>query len=341
MRVLTATQNFMEKLFVEYDLDEYSSDLLQFIKSETFGVTLICDFSSISEYKEAMLDNPLWELLLDKSDKIKFNTNIENDVFEDTFYQRLDEQNLFLLSLDEVACEQLSEYRGYVYVSSANIGNAWKPIKLIRENSTLKVTKEQSFPEILKFDNWSKLEDRYLPLTSMIIFDKYILCDKSNQKLKDNLYKLLKIFCSNKLAKPLKLTIISEFNSDNQIKSAYDQIIQYFGENDIGNVELNIIRHDKNEYPSDFEGLHSRQILTNNLRIKCEDSFNLFKANGKINNDADITFSFNMSFNSSAFFEKEVKHLKRYIGKLKNKADDCQVSQKMYFYLDKENYLFS
>lgn len=341
MRVLAATKSFMEKLFIENEENECSIDLFQFVRDDTFGVTLLCDFASSIEYKKAMEENPLWEILLDKSDKIKYNTDLESKVFDDDFYNNLGEQNLFLLSLDEFSCKELSARRGYIYISSSNIELGWKPVRSVRNDSTLKVTLDKSFPDRLKFNSWQKLEEKCLPLTSMIIFDRYIVGDKKNQRLTDNLFRILSMFCRNTLVKPLKVTIISEFNSDEHIKAAYDKISEFLKASDIGNVEINIIRHDKNAYPNDFEGLHSRQILTNNLRIKCEDSFNLFKENGKVNNGSDISFGYSMSFNSSVFFEKEIKDLKRYVGNLRNKSLETNVIPRVYFYTDKENYLFA
>ncbi|MGE7775977.1 hypothetical protein ACQKLP_14710 [Chitinophaga sp. NPDC101104] len=330
----------MDTLFVESDANECSQDLYKFVLEESFGMRLICDFASLSEYREAMIDNPMWELLIDKFDKIEYNVNLEGDVLTDRFYESLWEQNLFLLTLNEDVCNELSCARGYIYVSSANIEKAWNPIKLIRENSTLKVTQDKNFPTELKFDSWEKLKERILPLTSLIIFDRYILCDNSNQKLKDNLFVVLKMFCINKLTKPLNLTIISEFDSDYQLKNAYQKIQEFLAQNGIENVSLSLIDHDKGKYPVDFEGLHSRQILTNNIRIKCEDSFNLFKANGKVNNDADIHFKFNLSNKNHPFFEKEINHLKRYVGRLNNVDESSTLARKTYYYRDKVNYLF-
>lgn len=341
MATLAATKEFMEALFVDDSKDEFYFDLNSFIREEVHGVTLICDFSSIDEYQSALLGNPLWEILMDKCDRIKFRPDLNQDLKNENFYQSLSEENIFLTSLTVEECEELSKARGYIYLSVADISRSWEPIKFIRHNGVFKVTNDPHFPNEMKFDNWAKLDRFCLPLTSVVIFDKYILGDKSNQKLKDNLFKILEKLCTNSLLKPLNVTIISEFESDEKIDKSYRVIEKFFAENSISNIKLNVIRHDKNKYPTDFEGLHYRLILTNNLRIKCDDSFNFFKSNGKVNNDADIHLAFHMSRKSKCFYEKEIKHLKRYISRIDNLDESVDLQNKIYFCFDKNNYLFN
>jgi len=342
MQTIGISKDFIDNLFIESEKDEYTIDLLKYIKSEINDFKLICNLSSSLEYEKAMIDNPLWELLLDKFDKIKFNINLETEIFTDIFYDNLDEQNLFFVSIDETECERLTKERGYIYITSSNIPKTWNSIKLIRDSGVFKVTTVSNFPENLKFNCWTKLENSILPITSIIIFDRYILCDKSNQKLSDNIFKLLKIICrNNELLKPITLTIITEFDNDNQLIMAHSKIIDFFKHNSITNTKLNIIRHDKNKYPIDFEGLHYRLILTNNIRIKCDDSFNFFKPNGKVNNDADLHITFNLSYPNHYFFEKELKHIKRYVSKIENLDKKVSLPDKIFVFEDKDNYLFN
>lgn len=340
MQTIGISKEFIDNLFIESDKDEFSIDLIKYLQKEVFDVRLICNLSSIDEYRYALDENPLWELLMDKYDKIKFNVNYETDIFNDNFYTKIEEQNIFFVSISDLSCEELTLNRGYIYVTSLNIEKTWGPIMDLRANSIYKVTCDSCFPSKLKFDCWSILERSLLPTTSIIIFDKYILRDRSNSRLSDNLFVLLKMLCSNeKLLKPITLTIISEFRSDSEVIASYSKIQEYFSINSINNAKLNIIRHDKGKYPSDFEGLHYRLVLTNNLRIKCDDSFNFFKSNGKVNNDADLHISFNQSIPYKHFYEKELKHLKRYITKISNVDDSLPLPDKIFVYLDKENYL--
>lgn len=341
MTTLIATKDFLDTLFIDSDKDEYHRDLISFIKSDIFNVKLICSFASIEELIAELDSNPFWELLMDKYDKINFNPNLDNELNDDSFYEKLNEENIFLTSLTQDDCSRLSKERGYIYISSQNITTSWKPIKFVRDTSLIKVTNDSSFPSSIKFDNWDKLDEFRLPLTAIVIFDKYIFSDTGNQRLSDNLFKLLEKLCTNNLLKPITLTIISEFNSDEQIVNSHKKVVNHLTSKLIKNIKVNILKHDKSKYPSDFEGLHYRLILTNNLRIKSDDSFNFFKRNGKVNNDADIHISFHMCHMRKCFYEKELNHINRYANRLNNLPPETPLANKIYYYPDKSNYLFN
>lgn len=338
MPTIVATKNFMMALF-QQSLSEPYSDVLSFLRKDIFGVDLFCDFSSVSELKTAMEQNPIWEILLDTNNNIKFVKDIQELILHDDFYSNCSEQNLFFVDLSASKCEQLQEERGFVYISPNNISQAWIPIMNIRNRGTLKVTTSTNVPNDHKFDTWNKLDEFKLPLTSIIIFDKYILGDKTNQRLKDNLFILLEKHCKNKLKKPLTLTIISEFDTDVDLVNAYNKIEAFLQSKSISNVRINIIKHEKAIYPSNFEGLHYRLFLTNLIRIKSDDSFNFFKSSGKVNNDVDIHLTFNISNPYRYFFEKELSDIKLYTSRVTNLTDPIFAGKSLRYYKDKINNL--
>lgn len=342
MITIATTRHFLDTLFANSDKDEYHRDLNSFLKNEVFDVRLICDFESIDEFTEALIDNPFWELLMDKNNEVHFNPQLNSDLNDNDFYEKLSEENFFFSSLSLKACKLLSVTRGYIYISSEDISSSWKPIKFIRENSLLKVTNDANFPTNKKFDDWDKIDNYIVPSTAILIFDKYIFSDSTNQKLSDNLFKLLKKLClNNKLLKPITLTIISEFANDKKVFEAYEKLETFFIHEKVYNVRFNVIKHDKSKYPLGFEGLHYRLILTNNLRIKCDDSFNFFKRNGRINNDADIHISLLMCRVRRCFYEKELGQIKQYISSLKNLAIENKFIDQIFYHPDKMNYLIN
>ena len=339
---LIATKDFIDGLFVEYDKNNNTIDLSTFIKEDFFGYDLICDFKTIEDYKLAAKENPIWESMMDKYDGSSLNQNLKKDIYEGRFYQNLDEHNIFLVDLPEEQCDKLISEKGYLYIQLSNISKNWDSIRRIRNQLKLKVTLDNKIPQQMRFDCWSKITSLKIPLTSIVIFDRYILGDESNQKLNDNLYKVLSGLCNlPELTKKVNLTIISEFKSDKDILNAYDKLSKYLVSIGISNIKLNIIKHHKRNYPEDFEGLHYRLIITNYFKVKCDDSFNFFKQNGKINNDADLYVTFNLDSSNKPFFEKELNDIKRYLGKLKNLSPDNLLAEKIYFLHDKDNYLFN
>lgn len=341
MTTLATTKEFIDTFFINSDKDEYHTDLFQFFQKEIFNVQLVCDFNSADEFVLALSDNPYWELMMDKYDKIIFNPRLDEELTANSFYDNLNEENIFFTSLSIEQCRELQQTRGYIYISSEDISKSWQPIKHIRDHSLLKVTNHPKFPSVLKFDSWDKIDDFLLPLTSLVIFDRYIFSDSGNQRLVDNLFKLLEKVCANVLLRPLNLTIISEFENDNQLISSYNKVEDFFSQKGISNICFNIVKHDKSKYPSDFEGLHSRLILTNNLRFKCEDSFNFFKRNGKVNNDADIHVSLHMCHSRKCFYEKELSDIKRYVSRLHNHPPETLLANKIFYHPNKSNYLFN
>ncbi len=342
MPALITSREFIDSLFVTCDSNEEEKDLSSFIQHDFFGYKLICDFQNIDEYEIALKDNPIWELLMDKYDNIEFNPSIKVDVMHDEFYKNLDEQNIILLPLEENVCENLTLERGFIYVPLLNIEKHWKKIRIARNNVKFKVTNDQIIPEPVRLNCWSKLLEFVSPITSIIIFDRYILLDESNGKLKDNLFKLLKMLCSNKkLKRPLDLMIISEFNNDDDLIKAYEKVNSFLHSSNLKHVNLNIVKHHKSNYPKDFEGLHYRTVFTNYFKFKCDDSFNFFKSNGKVNNDADLSITFNLDSKERPFFEKEIKDLKKYISKLKNIDPKVKLANKIYFHKHKNNYLLN
>lgn len=342
MASLIAEKDFIDFLFVMDDSNPDFKDLSNFINSEYFGYKLICDFENMEEYIEASKENPIWEMLMDKYSSVQFNPNINKEIHTDVFYDVLDEQNVFLISENEFNCDKLINERGYVFVSKDCVSRHWAKCRLARSNYKFKVTNDNIIPDQNRLDCWTKLSEFSSPLTSIIIFDKYILNDKTNQKLKDNLYKLLELFfVNNKIKKGIDLTIISDFKDDQDVINAYNNIDSFLALNNFTNVKLSIIKHDKAYYPSNFEGLHYRTIITNYFRFKCDDSFNFFKSNGKINNDAELNITFNLDIGNRPFYDKEIKDLKRYISKLQNFPPETQIPNKINYHKCKTNSLIN
>jgi hypothetical protein len=340
MKHLITEQKFIENLLNCPKCDNIS-DFLNFIKDDFFGYELICDFKNIDEYKQASEINPFWELIMDKYSSIIFSPNLSTEIDEDSLYQSLGENNIFLTNTDENICKRLSEKRGYIYLSINNISDTWKQFKKSRKGFHFKVTNSNIIPSDQKFDSWAKLDGIFSPITSAIIFDRYILGDKTNQKLAQNLFPLLKQLCkhSNTLKEKLQISIITEFDNRSCINRSHQSIMDFLHACNYNNIEVNIIKHKKSLYPVGFEGLHSRFILSNYVHIKCDDSFNFFKSNGKINNDADIRIDFTMAKSHRHFFKKELLDIKAYFAKLNNNPSHPDNDMKVIFFPNLDNYL--
>lgn len=335
---LVLQNEFLEKLFFIQDESEAKKDLYEFITSDFSGYDLICDFKDENEYKLAVLENPIWELILDKIDNVVFNKNLSTEIKGDDFYIDLGEHNIFLTQFKSQECSNLSKKKGYLFLSAENIDDIWLNYIKEKRNSVFKVSNSELIPEELKFNRWSKLDHYCAPLTSIIVFDKYILNDGSSQKLEHNLFPLLDKLLQN-ISKETVVTIsiVSEPKGWD-IAKRQKQLKEYLIFKGFSNASINIIKHFKAFYPNNFEGLHGRLILTNYIHIRSDDSFNYFN-NKRVNNDADIRIKFSLSSPNKFFYKKELIDLKRYIDRLENDPNNPKEEYRILYYPSKNNFL--
>jgi hypothetical protein len=335
-KYLIAEKDFVENLFISQNNSKAHEDLYSFIIHDYSGYQLLCDFRDLDEYKSAMEENPIWELLIDKFEHIYYSDSINPECICD---DHSISHGIFLIN-DNKKCKAWREKYELLFITFPEIELIWGEFKDIRKGFQLKVTKSNIIPEENKLDNWSKIRSFWNPMKDLVIFDKYILVDKSNQRLKDNLFPLLENILAGKSSIfPYNITIITEkTKSDNFcIKQRHQAIVDYLALKGITNFKLNIVKHSKAIYPLGFEGLHSRFILSNYFHFKCDDSLNFFKSNGKINNDADVRVNFVLNDLESRFFTKELNDVKTYLEKVENNPDHPEIDRQLMFYPDKSN----
>lgn len=137
-----------------------------------------------------------------------------------------------------------------------------------------------------KFSGWDLFDfHNSLPNNKIIISDRHILSDNSNQRMDENIIPLLKVLLkkANK-QNSTKVNIITEkFNPKNGItderiketaKKKYKRLKKVF-ENK--NVQFQIIRYDKSNLPTNYD-IHDRVICSNFHFIECGKGFNLMPA---------------------------------------------------------------
>lgn len=339
-KYLIAEKNFVENLFICQNNSEAHEDLYSFVSRDYSGYQLFCDFQDFDEYKIAMDENPIWELLIDKFDNIHYSDVIKP---EDICDNNSILQGVFLIDNDK-RCKDWQDKYELIFVSFPEIESIWTKFKELRRGFQLKVTKSDLIPSDNKLDDWSKIQPFCNPMKDIIIFDKYILGDKDNQRLIHNLFPLLeRILIQKKTITPSYITIITEKGKwDNFcIEQRHKAIVNHLNSKGITNFKLNIIKYTKAIYPKGSEGLHSRFILSSYFHIKCDDSLNFFKPNGQINNDADVRVNFTLNNLESKFFIKELNDIKFYLGKVENNLNHPDDDRKLMYYPDKLNPLLN
>ena len=235
---------------------------------------MIINHNDSFELQQHSEENPFIEILLDKLLNITYLYDLENILINDKIKGYCNPRTIILCNLNDVDCNSRLGNSGLLYFNLNNL-NKWEFFNDIIYSKSLKVSCDSNIPNEYKFIEWSNITKFVKFCNSVIIFDKYIFCDKSNQKIQDNLF----LFLENLLQlnnRHFQITIISEFDKDDII-THHQRTNSYLISKGITNFDLNLVHHTKALYPRNFEGLHSRFILTNYLHILANDSFNFFK----------------------------------------------------------------
>jgi len=332
---LVLQKETLDDLFLRED--EFKS-FIKFLKKNFRNYNLIINHIDDIALKKHSIENPLIEILLDKIENITFLNNLEIILLNNEIGNYCSKRSIIICNLDDNDCNSKLEKTGLLYFNLNNL-NKWELFNEIVYSKSLKVSSDSNIPTEYKFINWSDITKYMKYCNSIIIFDKHIFVDKSNQKIKNNLFKLLEnILNTNK--NYLQITIISEFENDDILKY-HTQTKLFLNNQGLTNFNLNLIHHTKAFYPRNFEGLHSRFILTNYLHILSNDSFNFFKENGRFNNLADIELKFNLTTKNKFSFEKDLENIKTYILKTKNEPNSPNLTLKCTYFKNKNNCLLN
>ena len=277
------------------------------------------------------------------------NLNPQEFVFDahiDFSVSPIEKTSAFLLFFaEEKDTVSYSNSWGFECICSRNFNNKWSIYSGSRPDNCMKVTDKSDISDTICFTSYKKIQNFGHPIHALIIFDLYILVDKDNQRIRDNLFPLLK----NLLLQPSKnqivdLMIITKFNEyiPEDIKAKYELINDFLSDTfDDVRVHLSLIEYSKKYQTYSAASLKPRRIYTNYFLVKSDDSFTYFKPNGKINNTTDIEFKFVYYSLNPEFVMSELKLIKKYVEKVPMKEPYAANKQRVLFYPDKRNRLLN
>lgn len=332
---LVLQKEIIDDLFIRQDEFE---PFIKFLKKNFRNYDLIVNHVNDDEFKLHSQENPLIELLLDKLDSITFIENLEDILKENKISNYCSLRTVVLCNLDDAHCNNQLEKSGILYFNMNSLGK-WNSISEIIYSKSLKVSSDSNIPNNYKFSGWSDLAKHLKYCNSILIFDRYIFGNKSNQRLVNNLYPLIEnILVNNK--NHVNLTIISEFENK-MITTHHDLLQNHLKDKGLNNFTVNLIHHTKAFYPRNFEGIHSRFIISNYVHILSNDSFNFFKENGSINNLADVDIKFSLTTMNKFSYQKDLENIKTYISRTKNEPNSPNSVLKYTFFKTKINPLLN
>lgn len=325
--------SFFQALLQTVNIEtENYRDFERFIK-RLKNLNLIIKCSSVDHFYQMVKEDPYLELLINSSPlQISESDSLLEDIKLQEFYEGGSCYKLFFLSESANECSKLSQQFGYEYISPDNFEQRWNTYKSTRPDLACKVTKRTTIPEKIRFDSWDCLDDFAHPVNCILINDSYILNDQPNQKIRDNLLPLLKkLLLKASTGIPIEIIIFADPAPARQLN--YKEIHNYLTKEldyIIGQDRYNLylVRYSK----------HKRFILTNYFLIKCDNSFNFFRANGHLISDSPwIDFNFIFSSWDSRLAD-DLAELKEKLGKLENSAPDAAY-EVINYYPDKGNRL--
>lgn len=271
----------------------------QFLRN-TNGATIFTNYSSLEEISKNDEDTFFLEELFEGVPKMEFNTNLLD---RDEMIEQSNKGGfkIFFIEQDDKLNGQLEQELGYEFLSSNTINEKWeRHFKNRSIIKTLSLAPDKNDPDI--FNGWSDLEFvSESANNSILLIDKYILSDNSTNRLKENLFPLLKSILPKSTETSLYLTIISgeilstrnNMSVIERAQDVYRQIHSFLAQYRYPKVVLSIINNDKMFYPGELD-MHDRIIYTNNYYLKSTKGWDLY-INGKrkiVNSTIEVHFNF-------------------------------------------------
>lgn len=293
----------------------------QFLRNTNYA-TIFTNYSTLEEIAENDEDTFFLEELFEGVPNMEFNTNLSD---KDGLVEKSNKGGfkIFFIEQDDELNGQLESELGYEFISSNTINEKWE--RHYRNRSvikTLSLAPDKNDSDI--FNGWSDLEFvSESPNNSILLIDKYILSDNSTNRLRENLFPLLKSILPKSTKTPLYLTIVSgeilSTRKNMSLKERAEEICRqlhsFLAQYKYPKVFLTIINNDKMFYPGDLD-MHDRVIYTNNYYLKSTKGWDLF-INGKrriVNSTVEVHFNF------QRFQMKELrghfKMINEYLGKM-------------------------
>lgn len=285
---------------------------------------LVTNYSSFEEMRKDEFGLYFLELFADKLTTVEYNQISSTPKWIENHIREKGGFRIYLVEFDVKNCAHFRSNFGYEFISTKNLEVIWK--KYLTKEIEKSVDAPPDPNDETLFNSWRDLKTVSLsPTNSIIIVDKYILCDKQTQRIQDNLIPALANIIPENYHGQLDIIILSEEIVSNQktrsteekAKEVYDQIRGSLSNLKSINFKLKILIHSKAFYPNDFMSLHDRLIYTNYYTIESGQGFNLFNGKQRLCANSKVQIHFNFQPFYMKVLPRHIESLKKYIDKLK------------------------
>lgn len=334
---LIIDRNFLDNFFLIYDdNDIYHEDLKLFFK-KLQNCKIVTNYNSLEEFiDEAEKSNPLLHLFIETNvPEIEFRKQLADQVEKEEFYEK--DSPIKLLFMESENSTMAYNF-GFTSISTSDISEKWQSFYKGRneEFNVLKTSKDRGLKRHERFEKWEDLKNFEHPIHSIVIADRYLLVDKENQRIENNLFPLLKnLIGENAVHSHIDLMVITHELRQSLIET-YKTVDSFLkGELKLKSYHFSLVVN-----PPDKKFEHFRRIYTNYFSITSENSLNIFKDNGSYHDrNNNIAFKFHFNDKNFRFTSKEINDIDNWLGKIKNRPKIGSDTEKIYYYPDKSNRL--
>lgn len=338
---------FLDRAFVDTfhlaykDNEEYADDFSRYFLKNLQRCKLLSNYTDLNELLEAARKNPLLELIIERIPQVEFFPDFENRIDSLEFASKGSPIKLVLSGQRAEACSNRRNRQGLEHLCPENLHERWKVYYSRRTDINKKTTADPELPSEFRFDSWEQVQSFIHPLNAVIVVDFYLLKWDVEKNFTDSLHNNIIPMLENLLAEastdiPVNITFVSEFNDRppvrqaERVKRTHELISEAIGRITAKPFSLNLIVHNKSEYPKDFQEFHDRIIITNYFYINCGAGFNIgsrkpglgvFDKPGKISrirHNSEIQFRSILNIQNYWTAFKDLKQLDIYCRKLEN-----------------------
>lgn len=302
-------------------IDSFCNDFLKYSNR----YTLITNYTSFDEIELSDEASLFFDELILRQNPAEI-VYVDNLLEEDCLTSCLTSGNLKILFL-ECANERATHLEttfGYQVINTENLKNKWS--KFIHFNDIEKtMVLEVDSSDVEVFNGWEDLKFiSEFPNNSIVIVDRYILSDKSNGRIKENLIPMLEQIIPATFGGELHVSILSESILPNvgaaeveKAKQIHGQLNSHFARYKSLKIKFTILKIDKAFYSKNQPNIHDRHIYTNYFTIKSGIGFDLFSNGKRKLEDSELSIRFNYHPRQMKTLPAKLEGLKTYINNMK------------------------
>lgn len=318
---------YLDKSFIRkfWDLPQNLKDIITDFKDSFLfhagKCTIISNYSGFDEVKNDEEASIFFEMFFENDPALSFNADLSRDGV--VKYSQSGGYKIFFVEYDLENLISLTRNIGYAFIGNENFKSAWSLFQEKMIFKTIDAPYDKNDPYLFK--DWSDFSHfKKVPVNSIIICDKYILSNKRNAEIKNNLLKILEYLIPEDYIGTLDVLIISEkidelSREDEKLKAKKiaGQIHSLLAKYKNIKFKICIAKNQKAFKPENGMELHDRIIYSNYYTIESTAGFSIYKNNiERITSNSNIRMYFNYQAGYMKMLDRHNNNLLKYLKKL-------------------------